>query len=66
MWIPGLPLAGGKVKDAERRVGTFWVKKERSLRQKRSEETLGKAVGDTEGFICILDVYQDETSILFY
>ena len=43
--------------------GTLLVKKERSLRQKRSEETLNNAVGDTRGFISISESiqYNDET-----
>jgi hypothetical protein len=43
--------------------GTLLVKKERSLRQKRSEETLNNAVGDTRGFISISKgiQYNDET-----
>jgi hypothetical protein len=49
-----LSLCGGEGQEGRRRMdGTLLVKKERSLRQKRSEETLNNAVGDTQGFISI-------------
>jgi hypothetical protein len=57
-------VCGGKGQEERRRMdGTPLVKKERSLRQKRSEETLNNAVGDTRGFISIMDGIQtnDET-----